>query len=276
MSVELDKSSYEKEVNKLYFDAREWSFSKEFSETNKGERTFITSFDDSLVEAYTFGSWEDEYSEITSKQLILKQNSEYLFTFWLNGGENAQQNEICNLQIIFNNDNENKRIYKLNRNMIKPVKYHKGWFLFEIPFSTENNEFTQLKFTVKGAVMTVIPATDREDYVNLSNDIQQTCYPMRYNIYFRNGYPEDVLNPKLKNPFENVAVPNFADIFNPNKKNETQSEETVQQSPIVEKMKDTAAAFDSMANEIANECGNFIRENLKRTIFGDKNNRNRY
>lgn len=263
--------------DKIYFDAREWSFSKEYADTNKGERTFITSFDGSLVEAYSIGSWsDDETTEITTKQLILKQNSEYVFTFWLNGGENAERTEVCQLQIIFNNDNEAKRIYKLNRNLIKPVKYHKGWLLFEIPFSTENNEFTQLKFMVKGAVMTVIPALDKENYTDLSDDIQQTCYPMRYNIVFKNGYPDDIINPKLKNPFENIAIP---DIFNIKKQNiqENNTENNnVQQSPIMEKLKNTADAFDSMANEIANECSDRIREGLKRTLFGDskRNNRN--
>lgn len=259
--------------DKIYFDAREWSFSKEYADTSKGERTFITSFDGSLVEAYSIGSWsDDETTEITTKQLILKQNSEYVFTFWLNGGENAERTEVCQLQIIFNNDNEAKRIYKLNRNLIKPVKYHKGWLLFEIPFSTENNEFTQLKFMVKGAVMTVIPALDKENYTDLSDDIQQTCYPMRYNIVFKNGYPDDIVNPKLKNPFENIAIP---DIFNIKKQN-NQDNEDVQQSPIMEKLKNTADAFDSMASEIANECSDRIREGLKRTLFGDsrRNNRN--
>lgn len=288
MGIELDKNEYsEKEdIQKIYFDAREWSFDKDFSETNKGERTFITSFDGTLVEAYSIGSWsEDEMTAISTRQLILKQNTDYMFSFWLNGGENSNQSEICQLEIIFNNDNENRRIYKLNRNLIKPLKYHKGWLLFGIPFSTEQNEFTQLKFIVRGAIMTVIPALDKEAYVNLSDDVQQSVYPMRYNIAFKNGYPDDIINPKLKNPFENVAIPSFPDIFNLNKQNnapnvnnnaDENNQNTAPQSPIIEKLKNTADAFDSMANEIANECSDRIRESLKRTIFGDskRNNRN--
>lgn len=265
----------ENDIQKIYFDAREWSFSKEFAETNKGERTFITSFDGSLVEAYSLGSWsDDEISEISTKQLILKKNTRHIFTFWLNGGENQYQTEVCNLQIIFNNDNENKRIYKLNRNLIKPVKYHKGWLLFEIPFVTEDNEFTQLKFTVKGAVMTVIPADDKEKYMGLSDDIQQ-AYPMRYNISFKNGYPDEILNPKLKNPFESINIPTLQDIFNPKKsENISPQEDEYKQSQVMEKIRNTAEAFDSMANEIANECTDRIKEGIKKTFFG--NNRNRY
>lgn len=281
MENEFDKKEeiQENNIQKIYFNAREWSFSKEFTETNKGERTFITSFDGSLAEAYSFGSWSDEEtSEIATKQLILKKNTDHIFTFWLNGGENQYQTEICNLQIIFNNDNENKRIYKLNRNLIKPVKYHKGWLLFEIPFTTEDNEFTQFKFTVKGAVMTVIPADDKEKYANLSDDIQQP-YPMRYNIAFKNGYPDEILNPRLKNPFENINIPTFQDIFNINKSennSQANNNDNVRQSPVMEKIKNTADAFDSMANEIANECGDRIREGIRKTFFGDHNNRNRY
>ncbi|MGN0606717.1 MAG: hypothetical protein ACI4JM_09370 [Oscillospiraceae bacterium] len=268
MSIELDKNEYsvEKDMNKIYFDAREWQPDKEYSETNKGERTFITSFDGSLVEAYSFGSWSDEeISAISTKQLILKKNSDYRFTFWLNGGENERQTEICQLIITFNNDNENKRIYKLNRNYIKPLKYHKGWLLFEIPFSTEDNEFTQLKFIVQGAVATVIPALDKENYDNLSNDAQPSNYSMRPNIAFENGYPDDVVFPKFSNPFENI--PKFHDIFNVNKNTDS---ETVEQSPIMEKLKNTADAFDDMANEIANECSERIREGLRKAFFGKK------
>lgn len=281
MSIQLDKEG--ESIKKVYFDAREWVFDKEFSETNKGERTFITSFDGTLAEAYSIGSWgADEISGISTKQLILSKNTDYLFTFWLNGGENSTQSEICQLHIIFNNDNENKRIYKLNRNLIKPVKYHKGWLLFEIPFSTEENEFTQFKFIVKGAVMTIIPAADKEVYSELSDDIQNTAYPMRYNIVFKNGYPEDIINPKLKNPFENINIPSIQDIFSVNKSNNPQNDygqqtQQPQQSPIMEKLKNTADAFDSMANEFANECSDRIREGLKRTLFGDgRNNRNKY
>lgn len=277
MSIELNKDEYtvenseqltnETPANKIYFDAREWSLDKEYSETNKGERTFITSFDNSLVEAFSFGSWnEQEISAISTKQLILQKNSDYRFLFWLNGGENQKQTEICQLVITFNNDNENKRIYKLNRNYIKPLKSHKGWFLFEIPFSTEDNEFTQLKFIVQGAVATVIPALDKEAYENLANETVSGFHSMRPNIAFEKGYPDDAMFPKFTNPFENMNIPTIHDIFNQNKTENG----TTEQSPIMEKLKNTADAFDDMANEIANECSNRIREGLRNAFWGNK------
>lgn len=156
-------------LNKLYFNAREWSFNKDCTD-NVGDRNFINDFNGKLVEVYTIGSWQWQWTEILTKQLTLEKNSEYTFTFWLNGGENDRYDETCQFQILFNNDYEGKYVYKLNRDYIKPVKRYKGWKLFEIPFTTGDNEYTQLRFVSCRAIMTVMASLDKEAYIDLPDD----------------------------------------------------------------------------------------------------------
>ncbi|MDE7362552.1 MAG: hypothetical protein K2N38_11540 [Oscillospiraceae bacterium] len=174
----------------LYFNAREWHFNKDCKD-NTGSRSFMTGPDGALTEAFTIGNWTWNWTEICSKQLTLAKNTPHMFTFWLNGGENDRNNEICRLDVIFNNDHENRYTYNLNRNFIQPVKRLNGWELYEIPFITGDNEYTELRFVAQYAYMTVMAAKDKLDYADFPDTVDEFAdeRPQRHNIIFQDGWP---------------------------------------------------------------------------------------
>lgn len=159
ITTSTESTTTQQPVTHLYFNAREWSFNKDCS-NNKGIRTFIQGPDGLVAEAYMIGDWGWNWTEIQSKTLILEKNMLHTFTFWLNGGENDNNNEICRFEVIFNNDYENRYTFNLNRNFIRPLKKVNGWELYEIPFLTGDNEYTQLRFVAQRAYMTVLAAKD--------------------------------------------------------------------------------------------------------------------
>lgn len=180
----------EQPVNRLYFNAREWSFNKD-CKNNVGSRSFMQGPDGIISEAFTIGDWGYNWTEIVTKSLILPKNMLHTFTFWLNGGENDNNNEVCRLEIIFNNDYENRYTYNLNRNFIKPLKKCRGWELYEIPFITADNEYTQLRFVAQRAYMTVLNAKAASEYADLPEilDEFEGERPQRHNIVFDDGFP---------------------------------------------------------------------------------------
>lgn len=185
-------------MNKIYFDPREWFELKDNPESVIS-RTFITGFEGKLVEAYTLGDWRFHWSEIISKSMELEAGKEYVFTFWLNGGENDQSNEVCDFRVLFS-DNETELfnrdteyIFKLNRGYIKPVKKFAGWELYEIPFTAVNKKFTRLKFVQMSAPLMIMPAKDLEfykDYVDTVDEFEG-IRPQRHNNVFSDGWPID-------------------------------------------------------------------------------------
>lgn len=198
-------------MNKLYFNAREWRLDMSCRDA-KGERSFITDMEGNLSECYMIGDWENgHHSSLYTKQLLtLEKNQDYSFIFWLNGGENDRNNEICQFQVIFTDwsaepnsyadpgsqriskeEWDNRLIYKLNRSFIKPIKRYKGWELYEIPFRTENKEYTQLRFVAEAAYTTILPAKDKEYYADWEDvlDPLEEYRPQRHNIFFEDGWP---------------------------------------------------------------------------------------
>ena len=180
----------EQPINRLYFNAREWSFNKD-CQKNVGSRSFMQGPDGIISEAFTIGDWGYNWTEIVTKSLILPKKMLHTFTFWLNGGENDNNNEVCRLEIIFNNDYENRYTYNLNRNFIKPLKKVNGWELYEIPFITDDNEYTQLRFVAQRAYMTVMNAKPKEEYADLPDNADEFEgeRPQRHNIVFDDGFP---------------------------------------------------------------------------------------
>ncbi|MCM1164541.1 MAG: hypothetical protein NC401_00870 [Ruminococcus sp.] len=185
----------------LRFDPREWRFNKDCKD-NTGSRSFMEGPDGALTEAFTIGNWSWNWTEICSKQLTLAKNTPHMFTFWLNGGENDRSNEVCRFEVIFKNDNdyesrfsdwENRYTYNLNRSFITPVKRLNGWELYEIPFITGDNEYTELRFVAQYAYMTVMPAKDKLEYADLPDTVDEFAdeRPQRHNIVFRDGWPTD-------------------------------------------------------------------------------------
>ncbi len=187
--------------NYIYFDTKTWQKSPDAGYT-AAERFFITSpIDGELTEVYSLSGWLDgNVSEITSGYLALEKNTKYHFVFWLNGGENDKRNETCQCLITFSNSNiridradwENKLVYNLNRNYIKPIKQYNGWRLYDISFTTQDKEFTQISFSVQYAPTTVMTSTEPEKYT-FEDCVDEFAEqrPQRHNIVFDDGWPSD-------------------------------------------------------------------------------------
>lgn len=186
----MDQSMTIDNTNKLYFNPRKWSFNKACTD-NVGSRSFITGPDGVLAEGYMIGDWSWKWTEIVSETLLLPQNTDCSFTFWLNGGENDRQDEVCRLDIIFDNDHEQRLSYNLNRNYIRPLKKLNGWELYEIPFRTQNNAYTELRFVAQRAYMTILTAKDASAYEGIpdSPDPFEARRPQRHNLIFSDGFP---------------------------------------------------------------------------------------
>ncbi len=175
--------------NRLYFNPRDWALVSDAP----GYRTFIEGPDGELSESFMIGDWGWNWTEIASNTLTLEKHTKYEFVFWLNGGENDQNNETCQFAVLFDNDYDGRLIYNLNRNYIKPLKKVAGWELYSIPFTTGDNEHTQLRFMAMRAYMTVMSAGDPEGYANLPDapDEFEDKRPQRHNIVFNDGWPRD-------------------------------------------------------------------------------------
>ena len=194
-SSQIETTAYkapEQPVNRLFFRAREWTFNKACTD-NVGSRTFMEGPDGVIAEAYMIGNWNWNWTEIQSKTLVLPKNTLHTFTFWLNGGENDRNNELCRFEIIFNNDYDGRYTYNLNRNYVKPLKKVNGWELYEIPFITGENEYTELRFVAQYAPMTVLAAKDKSAYADLADTVDEFEgeRPQRHNIIFDDGWPNN-------------------------------------------------------------------------------------
>lgn len=190
ITIDSTKKETENQVLKLYFEPRKWSFNKDCRD-NVGNRSFITGPDGVLAESYILGNWSSAWTEIVSETLLLPKNTDCSFTFWLNGGENDRNDEVCRFEVVFNNDHEQRLTYNLNRNYIHPVKKLNGWELYEIPFRTEDNEYTQLRFVAQRAYLTILAAKDVSAYADLPDTVDpfEGERPQRHNIIFTDGFP---------------------------------------------------------------------------------------
>lgn len=188
----------DKTMNALYIEPRSFH-PVEGCENNIFSRSYISSFlDGRLQETLMLGDWQWNWSEAASEPLELQPNTDYVLTFWLNGGENDQYNETCDFRILFTDDpaqsvdRQNELIYKLNRHYIRPAKSIDGWELYEIPFRTEEKRYTFLKFAAMRAPMAILPAGDVSDYADLADRPHPLAEgkKQRPNIVFDSGYPE--------------------------------------------------------------------------------------
>ncbi len=185
--------------NYILFNPKKWQIHPDVP-NSKAERFFINSpLDESLTEVYSLGNWGWDWSEITGGMMTLEKNTEYHFVFWLNGGENDRDDETCQCHIMFGNNSfsiekenwERKLVYKLNRSYIKPVKRYKGWLLFDIPFVTEDKDYTQIRFVACGAPTAIMAASEPETYAELEDVVDEFAdkRPQRHNIVFEDGWP---------------------------------------------------------------------------------------
>ena len=61
--------------------------------------TEVTGFDGKTTEAWQLGNWQYDWSTIRT-DIVLEPGEAYTFVFWLNGGENDQYDEVCNLEVF--------------------------------------------------------------------------------------------------------------------------------------------------------------------------------
>ena len=209
-------------MNYIFFNPRNWSFDQMqnnnqnsfgygrnggFSHSIPAERSFINDFDDGLVESLLFGDWNTSYVRAVSKELSLLPDTDYCFVFWLNGGENDKNTEVCRLQISFGGNWDDCYTYKLNRNYIKPVLHKDGWELYSIPFRTPvaytsattqsgNNDTAPtvavyLAFVAGNAPMAIKPAKELEAYSDWEDTPDEFASerPQRHNLVFADGWP---------------------------------------------------------------------------------------
>ena len=201
-----DIKSEGKQMNYLFFNPREWycsDMAKQniFSQANtSAERSFASGFDGELVEILMLGGWNTARAEIVSKIYSLMPDTEYCFVFWLNGGENENQNEVCQLRIAFSGHTDGWNVYKLNRNFIKPILHYQGWELYAITFKTPEADSaaatvpvvnTQLGFLSGAAPMAVQAAKEPDFYKNWEDSPDEFAglRPQRHNIVFEDGWP---------------------------------------------------------------------------------------
>lgn len=207
LSAKAEPSEHRSEVkqmNYIYFNPREWSF----GQSGQAERCFINDFDNNLVEGMLLGGWNVNYAKASSKHYLLAQDTEYCFVFWLNGGENDKGSEVCQLQIIFSQNQNDCYIYKLNRNYIRPLLHSQGWELYSIPFRTPDMSAlladsipktagavvavdTQFAFVAGAAPMAVKPAKEPDFYKDWKDEPDEFAEwrPQRHNIIFEDGWP---------------------------------------------------------------------------------------
>lgn len=213
LSARAEPSDDKSEVNQMkyvLFNPREW-FKREYQISNQGpfrqaqaavERCFISGFDGQLEESLMFGNWNVAHTEVASKMYPLSPDTEYGFVFWLNGGENDNNDEVCQLRITFSTQPDCCNIYKLNRNFIKPLLHYQGWELYVIAFHTpeagehsETEEMaaigTQFCFVAGKAPMAVKPAKEPDFYKDWQDmpDEFAASRLQRHNIVFEDGWP---------------------------------------------------------------------------------------
>lgn len=148
--------------------------------------TEVTGFDGKTTEAWQLGNWQYDWSTIRT-DIVLEPGEEYTFVFWLNGGENDQYDEVCNLEVFGEGQWEERQTFRLNRSFIKPLKYKNGWYLMAVPFTAPTADKVTLRFNAMRAVTTIAPAEEPAQYEELISDPENNDQVQRSNVVFENG-----------------------------------------------------------------------------------------
>lgn len=249
---ELNEDKNEEKYT-LYFNAREWSVCADAQSKKSDyvcERVFVTDFEGNLSESFSISAAQTA-AEIGTKQLVLKKNTSYMFYFWIRLDKNIKLDTSCQLNIIYNNDFENKRVYILSNKNIKPLKATQGWKLYGIPFTTEDNEYTQLRFVVRSAQCSIIPGKEAECYSDISDE------EYSYDDYdtFQN-----------KKAFDNI--PNaFKDFFSQfDKKSAAADKDSAKENT---KKDDPFKAFNDFAKQMKKDIQRDINKSVRSDIYSD-------
>ncbi len=176
-------------MKNLLFKAEDFRIDEKVPST-LGEIKTVTGFDGQEVSAWQISDWNWNWSTIRG-EFSLEENSEYLFCFWLNGGENDRFDEVCNIEIWFGDDWEERITYKLNRQNFMPTIIKNGWYLFCVPFTTESQPQTTIRFNVMGSYATIAPSKNPIEYDDVISDEADEKAKQRPNIVFQGGFPEE-------------------------------------------------------------------------------------
>lgn len=186
----------------ILFDPRKWYPNPDTANMNRCERYMYQSPDGSMSEIYTLGDWNGHWSEIRSRFITVDPETEYTFVFWLNGGENDRNNEVCRMVAVYTDtpeqhipdeDWQQNYIYKLNRGGVKYLKTIDGWYLFAIRLPKPDKKYLELRFIAQSAPMALRAAEEPHVYLNLEDkpDEFAAMRPQRHNIFFAEGWPAD-------------------------------------------------------------------------------------
>lgn len=242
-------------VHRVYFKAKNWEVNRNCP-SSIVERCYISGLFGQLEEVFVIGDWSDTISEIISKPMMLEQNSIYHFCFWLKVEEHNDENEICQLQVMFDGKNDQVNRYRLSQDYIVPLKETQGWRLYNISFETQKNSITQLKFIAKKCIMTIMAAGDLEEYKNLESSTRasKTSISSGQDIHRKKRNPLDF------GPFTSDGG-SLRKVHNEQKlrKQEIQATELYQQ--ILKKL-DEGCIRQQIVDDIMEELTEQIRESI--------------
>ena len=191
------------DTNYIFFNPREWTLFQGGHGNAKCERFFADNpIGDGLTEMVSMSNFGNWYTRI-GKMMHLEKDTVYHFVFWLNGGENDAETEVCNFVMVYLDEDgtevsqlewEQRCVYRLNRSYIKPVKRYRGWELYDISFETDGRENVLLCFEADKAPMAVMHADTVESYGGLEDEVDVFAdrRPQRHNIVFSDGWPSDM------------------------------------------------------------------------------------
>ncbi|NLZ46007.1 MAG: hypothetical protein GX896_04880 [Clostridiales bacterium] len=198
-------------MKSILFNITDWHVDEQVPNSVAIIKT-VKGFDGEDVLSWQLGDWNWNWTTLTSKK-ELKPNTDYIFTFWLNGGENDRSDEVCYLE-IFGDDWDQRSTYKLNRDFILPTLIKNGWYLFSIPFTTGSELKTTMRFGVSGAVATIAPAKEVVEYEDLEGDDDNYDKPQRSNVVFDKGWPDDIKNRTFFDVMKEKMAPHKKKIVN--------------------------------------------------------------
>lgn len=199
-------------MSDLFFCPERWAPDTMIS-TNEAKKLRVHTGSGRTSDAWQIGAWDGGWTAIASQIPIeagwLESGEEYRLCFWLNGGESAKRDEVCQLE-IFGDDWENRLCFPLSRDRTRPLLMKNHWLLYAVPFTApEATEALNFRFVAANAVCTIagIPDMDMAACEALTPDERIPDEPQRHNICFPDGYPPEQKRVVLKARGREISVP---------------------------------------------------------------------
>lgn len=191
-------------MNHIMFNTDDWNLDHRVT-SNVGYVTEAKGYNGETASVWRLADWNWSWTSLmhTFKP---EKNTDYSFTFWLNGGENNRYDEVCSLEVWFDENWEARTEYKLNRQFTKAEKIVNGWNLYEIKFNSANADKINLRFNCMGAPTFIAPAEKKEAYADIVSEVPDVSRPQRANCFFANGYPEEENQNRNNNSGANINI----------------------------------------------------------------------